>query len=266
MNSENSNNSVIELKKKLREIKSELANKEDEINQLKSNFLSNVSHEIRTPMNVIVGFTNLLADPSYGEEQKKYFISEINHNSKELLRIIDHLIFSAKIDSEEFVPKMDFIHVSKIRSALQNHVDYLLKHPRYGKITVRQKNFGTYKKCSVFTDELQVIKALTLIIENAMKFTVFGIIEYGIEVAEKTITFYVRDSGTEMELRNLKNLLENINMEGQTQYSAESELGIGLAVASRIISVLGGKLRVKSVLGKGSSFYFTIPLLVEKPV
>ena len=67
---------------------------------VKASFLSNISHELRTPVNVILGFTNLLTDPGYGEDQKKFFLQEINQNSKKLLRIIDNLIYSA----ERFCP------------------------------------------------------------------------------------------------------------------------------------------------------------------
>jgi len=98
--------SYSELEDKVSEIKEELAFKIDEVNRLKSSFLSNVSHEIRTPMNVIMGFSNLLSDPRYNQDQKNFFVDEINKNSKELLRLIDNIILTAKVETGN----IKFIH------------------------------------------------------------------------------------------------------------------------------------------------------------
>ena len=235
-------------------------------NLLNTSLLSNISHELRTPVNVIVGFTNLLNDPTYSDEQKKFFIREINHNSKELLRLVDNLIFSAKIDAEEFEPEMCMYPLIDILSEMQSGVDEMAQNVRFSEIKiVFQKNFIP-NYYTLFTDSKKLIKAFLFLVENALKLSTTGPIECGAEIVQNAVRFVIRDDGSIINQKYLVQVIDDFQHEKKPVLDNDQPQEIGLAIAEKLVRLLGGKLTIKSTFGKGSSFFFTIPLLVEKPV
>ena len=243
-------------------IKNDLARKTKEVDRLKSVFLSNVSHEIRTPMNVIVGFSNLLANPDYKQDQREFFIEEINKNSRELLRIIDNIIYTAKFESEDITPEMEICEVNKIIDAIKLQIDDFIDDYKFDKIKVDVTK--STDKIKVFTDPGKLKVAILNLVENAIKFTIEGTVELGYSIQDNKVMFFVSDTGEGIDHKDLKKIREKFY---QLENSSRSKkgLGVGLSVSDKLIRLLGGKLSLTSTLGKGSSFYFTIPLLVERP-
>jgi len=231
-----------------------------------ASLLSNISHEIRTPVNVIVGFTNLLIDPTYDDEQKQFFIQEINHNSKELLRVVDKLIYSAKINCEEYVPEMFMYPINDILSEMRSEVDHLIQNIKYKKFKIIFKKTSIPDDSSIFTDKKKLITALLYLIENTQKLSVNGPIEWGAEMLDNSVKFFVQDGGSKINQKYLVKVINDFQNEKITNSEDNQAKGIGLTIAEKLIRTIGGKLTIKSTFNKGSSFFFTIPLLVEKPV
>ncbi|MCD4696292.1 MAG: HAMP domain-containing histidine kinase [Bacteroidales bacterium] len=250
----------------IQKMKEDLARKSEEVNLLKSSFLSNISHEIRTPMNVIVGFSNLLSDKSYNQEQRDFFIEEINKNSRELLRIIDNVIITSKIDSEEIRPEMDTYSVNMIITEVHTQVKKFVSDFSFNNIKIKLSKPKDNQDYEVFTDKDKLKKALLNLLENAIKYTIHGTVEFGFKIFDNYIEFFVNDTGIGIEQKNLKKVLEKFYQVDENNKGGRKGLGVGLSVSDKLIKILGGKLALKSTLGKGSSFYFSIPLLVEKPV
>lgn len=258
--------SYSELEDKVIEIREELAFKIDEVNRLKSSFLSNVSHEIRTPMNVIMGFSNLLSDPRYNQDQKNFFVDEINKNSKELLRLIDNIILTAKVETGNIKLNMTFCDIQNIMDELYNHFHKNINNHKKRNVKINLITKLNNQDNKVFTDSLKLKHALFNLIENAIKFTINGLVEFGYEVNdENDIEFFVKDTGIGINGKDINKIFKKFTQLEEDDTRKDSGLGIGLTISDRLIQLLGGKLIVKSTLGKGSSFYFTIPLLVEKP-
>lgn len=256
-----------ELQNKVSEIQGELALKSEEVNKLKYSFLANVSHEIRTPMNVIVGFTNLLNDPNYDQDQKSFFIDEINKNSRQLLRLIDNIIHTAKLESDNIKMNMDYCSVNEILDELYfdflNHNEYSAKKGLT--IQLNRKDYSKVDK--IFTDSAKLKRVLSNLIESTIKDTSFNTIEFGYNFSDqRSIEFFVKDIELELNGQNVENLKNMYNQSQDDELFNENVMGTGLAITDKLIRLLGGKLTVKSTLGKGSSFNFTIPLLVEKSV
>ncbi|MCF8369623.1 MAG: HAMP domain-containing histidine kinase [Bacteroidales bacterium] len=263
MNKNNFNkDSDIEIQK----MKEELARKAEQLNSLQSSFLSNISHEIRTPMNVIVGFSNLLSDNSYTLEQRDFFIEEINKNSRELLRIIDNIIITSKIDTENIKPEMDHFSIDLIMNELHSQVKKFISDFSFNDIKIILSRHKEHKNLIIFTDKDKLKRALLNLIENAIKFTINGTVEYGYKVEDKKVEFYVNDTGIGIERKNLKKVLEKFYKIDESNESGKKGLGVGLSVSDKLIKILGGKLSMKSTLGKGSTFSFKLPVMVEKSV
>lgn len=255
-----------ELEDQVMQYRHELASKNDEVNKIKSSFLANVSHEIRTPMNVIVGFSNLLGDHSYDQDQIGFFVDEINKNSKELLRLIDNVILTAKAENDHVDVNMKICDVNSLMKDLYNHFQkILLNSPKPVKL-----NFATPDNISgnkVFTDPQIMKEVMNNLIENAVKYAINGSLEFGYRVLnEKKAEFFIRDVIPVINSNNKNRLQRKINGNENTDLNDKDHHGLRLTMTESMVRLLGGNLTVKSNLENGSSFNFTIPLLVEKLV
>ena len=253
-----------ELEQKVTQFESDLAIKDEEVNKLKSSFLSNVSHQIRTPMNVIVGFSSLLNDPNYNHDQKIFFVDEINKNSKELLRLIDNIILTAKVESDNIKLNMGLYDIKNITDELYSYFKKSL-NGRNNNIKIRLIRNSNNLVDNIFTDPSKLKLALFNLIENAVKFTINGTVEFGYNVIDDKVDFFVEDTGIGINGKDINNIYKKFTQLENDGTRCQSGLGVGLTISDKLIRLLGGKLIVKSTLGKGSSFNFTIPLLVKQP-
>ncbi|MCD4682662.1 MAG: hypothetical protein K8R86_05195, partial [Bacteroidales bacterium] len=255
-----------ELEGQITQIRGELASKDDEVNKIKSSFLSNFSHEIRTPMNVIVGFSNLLNDSTYNQEQIGFFIDEINKSSKELLILIDNVILTAKVENDNVAVDMKMNEINSLMNDLYSHFQQKLKNANK-RIELKLISTENYSNNKIFTDPRIMKEILNNLFENAAKYAINGSLEFGYRIlGEKTAEFFVRDSTQRINNSNNNRFYKKINGSDNNALNGGDQHGIGLTISDKLIRLLGGKLTVKSTFENGSSFNFTIPLLVEKPV
>ncbi len=250
--------SYSELEKRLEEMKRELLIKSEEVELLKTSFLSNISHEIRTPMNAIIGFSSLLKYPDLNEEEKENYIEYINLSSNELLMIIDNIIQTANIESHN-------VYINRRECCVDDIFDdlyrlYKNKNGRHN-VDLILKIRNNEKKLKLITDSGKLKYALSNLIDNALKFTSDGFVEFGYtKNNNKTLKFFVKDTGIGIPENKLDVIFNKFIQIENTNTRKYSGLGVGLTISSSFIDLLGGKITVESTFGKGSVFYFTLPL------
>jgi len=239
----------------------------EESDRLKTAFLANMSHEIRTPMNSIVGFSNLLNDPKLKVEKKKEFLQHILQSSNLLLNLIDDIIDISKIEAGQMNINVQQFNVNKVvaevftsfkEANVNDNLKFRLKVPR-GSDSV----LGN-------TDPLRLRQVLTNLLSNAVKFTQKGSIELGYKLdAQKNwprIEFYLKDTGIGIKEDKLELIFERFRQVDDSQSRKYGGTGLGLAISKRLVELSGGSIRVESRIGKGSTFYFTVPYVLPEEV
>jgi len=236
--------------------------KAEESDKLKSAFLANMSHEIRTPMNAILGFTELLTmpDSSISSEEKQNYIKLIHNSGNNLVQLIDDIIDISKIEASQLkiIPKPcdinqtltdiyeSYIEIKKQKGKENIDLSINLAEPKQNVITL--------------TDPLRLTQIISNLIDNALKFTDEGFINFGYETQKSdTLLFYVKDSGIGMDEKKKELVFERFRKIEDNKTKLYRGAGLGLAICKSLIKLLGGEIWVESYLGSGSSFYFTIP-------
>jgi len=238
--------------------------KAEESDSLKSAFLANMSHEIRTPMNSIIGFADMLSDPDLSEEEQQEFISYINSSSKSLINIIDDIIDIAKIEAGQVtVSNNQFDIVRTVQELCTHYQNEAIKLNKTD-LKIEADIKDQLNSFIIFSDPLRLKQILSNLITNALKFTDSGKIEIGFSVenagSNKQINFFVKDTGIGIPENKKEAIFERFNKLNTNKEKIYGGTGLGLTISKNLVELLGGKIYVESELGKGSSFYFTIPL------
>ena len=233
--------------------------KAEESDKLKSAFLANMSHEIRTPMNAILGFATLIRNRTLTDEKRKQYIDLINSNCRQLLHIITDIIDISKIEAGQINIFNKNFQLNKILYELYlNYKNQLevLKKPIELIFSPGMKN----DESAIFTDKVRLEQILTNLLSNAFKFTETGSIELGYDIYKKrTIVFFVRDTGIGMNEEEQKIIFDRFRQVSTAYNKLYGGTGLGLSISKGLAEKLGGKIWVESELGKGSTFYFSIP-------
>lgn len=224
--------------------------KAEELNMLVSSFIANVNHEIRTPLNSIISFSELLIETEDYQERKEFY-SIVKRNSDWLTKIVSDLLNLSKIESGAMEYKES---PTDINALCQDIVFFSkLKHKSDAEIHFEK----TLDTCIINTDVQRVQQVISNLMNNAMKFTKSGEIRLGYETLPSNhLRIYVKDTGIGIEEKDKERIFSrlvklNNNISGW---------GLGLHICRGIVEELGGKIGVESEFGKGSCFWFTLPL------
>lgn len=237
--------------------------KAEESDRLKSSFLANLSHEIRTPMNAIQGFTDLLKMPNLTDEKKDIYISTIKKSGNKLLLIINDIIEISKIDAGQIVPHFSPINLNDFLVDLFNTLHVTV--PDDKKLELRLVNSDQNPSLYISTDEVKLLQIMTNLINNAIKFTEEGSVNFGYEILnEKEIKFFVQDTGIGIDPKFKQVIFERFRRIESDLAIMKGGSGLGLAISKAYVEMLGGKIELDSEVGKGSYFSFTIPLIVAE--
>lgn len=258
------NHSVISLarditSRKVAEIQLEEAKtKAEESDRLKTAFLANISHEIRTPMNAIIGFSRMIGSPDFDEEEKAKFIDIIITNGKMLMELINDMISLSKIESNTVGVKKTMCRVNDMMVSLYREFNNDLEDKKDIRIKLACAN--TNPKFSVITDSALLLAILQKLIDNSIKFTEKGEVEFGYQFSEPSrINFFVRDTGIGIAEKDQQRIFERFHQLDNRTIRSYQGTGLGLPIAQHYVKLLGGSLMVDSKPGKGSVFSFSIP-------
>jgi signal transduction histidine kinase/CheY-like chemotaxis protein len=242
--------------------------KAEESDKMKSAFLANMSHEIRTPMNGILGFAHLLNSPTINEEKRYKFVSIINDNGKLLLKIIDDILDFAKIEAGELKIEKTRCNVDEMLQRLHATYNVNKVFRRKDKIDIRIVAQADQNPLIIDTDAKRLEQVISNMLDNALKFTEEGFIEFGYQVIQsEVVTFHVKDTGIGISKKFEKLVFERFN-QAEIATRKYGGSGLGLAISKGIIELLGGRIGVESEAGNGTTFYFSLPLqqtIADKP-
>lgn len=227
---------------------------------LKSRFLANLSHDIRTPMNIIMGLTKLLAEPGLSDFEKEEFIHEISINGNQLLSMIDNTIHLSKIETNTLELNHAWCNINHLLRDLFNQFYPMLPDSR--DLQLKMITGIQFDEVGFETDPVLLKQTLHLLIENALKFTVEGIINFGyVNKSAAAVEFFVEDTGPGIPEEEIENIFLRFYVIEKDRLAQKAGAGIGLSVAQHFVALLGGELKVTTGMGKGSRFWFELPLV-----
>ena len=217
----------------------------------KTAFLANMSHEIRTPLNAIVGFAGLLSNAS--ESERNSDVEIIKGNTNMLLQLVNDILDMSKIEAGT----LEFIYsdtdVNQIMRELEGIFRLRLEE---ADSPVRIVFEPCLPVCFIHTEKNRVSQVLSNFLSNAFKYTKEGSITLGYKVREDDIYFYVQDTGAGIPAGKVDKVFERfMKLDAKKQGT-----GLGLSISRTIIKKLGGEIGVFSEYGKGSTFWFTLPV------
>lgn len=227
--------------------------KAEESEKLKSAFLNNISHEIRTPMNAIVGFSDLIIEPGITPDKQKKYMSMIVEGCERLIQIIEDLIEMSQIIAGIVQINKKPIHTDDFCSKLIDK--YSLKAT--SKNLKLQANYDP--SLIFFSDETKLSKILCNLLDNSVKFTNSGFIEFGINASDEILNFYVKDSGIGIAKEYQETIFEYFRQIETSLSKFHSGSGLGLSISKGLVDVLDGKISIDSKPGIGTTVFFSIP-------
>lgn len=237
--------------------------KAEESNKLKSEFLHNLSHEIRTPMNGIIGFSDMLNKQDIKPEKRKRYTELIQSSGKQLLRIIDDILEistletkQASIDKEAFCLNdviMELFSIFNLK-AVEKHLPI--------KIKLGLPDWQS----EIISDKTRLQKILSNLLENALKFTLEGSIEFGYNLVNNQLKIYVKDTGIGISPQSVETIFERFSQEEKEMSRKHGGLGLGLSISLENAKLLDGDITLASEKGKGSTFTVSIPYIPVEPI
>jgi signal transduction histidine kinase/CheY-like chemotaxis protein len=230
--------------------------KAEESDRLKTAFLANMSHEIRTPMNGILGFAQLLKEPHINGDRQLEFIGIIEESGMRMLNIINNIIDISKIESGQMEV---YIGKTNINEQLNYLYNFFKPEATVKGVQLVYRQKLSNEDAIVNTDSEKLYAILINLIKNALKNTEEGLIEFGYELKNDLIEFFVSDTGKGIPFEAHKAIFERFIQLDGSNYQPAQGTGLGLTIAKSYVELLGGSIWVESQTGKGAKFFFTIP-------
>ena len=225
-----------------------LREKAEESNRLTSAFLANMSHEIRTPLNAIVGFSTLISE-SEDKEEIKEFAKIIHANNELLLNLINDILDMSKIEAGILDFLYTEVEINELIQTLWRSYRFKIKEGVEFRTELPAESY------IIHTERNRLSQVLANFINNACKYTFEGMITIGYEIRKDDIYFFVTDTGKGIAEENISRVFDRFaKLDSFTQGT-----GLGLSICELIIKHLGGEIGVESSVGKGSTFWCTVP-------
>ena len=227
----------------------------------KSDFLANMSHELRTPLNAILGYTELILDKIYGEvpENIQEVLERVEKNGRHLLGLINDVLDLSKIEAGQLVLSLDDYSMKEVVHTVFTSVESL----------AAEKNLEL--KVSVAPevaqgkgDHQRISQVFLNLVGNAIKFTEAGEVRVEATASDDTFVISVSDTGPGLSEADQQMIFEEFHQADGSSTRKKGGTGLGLSIARRIVEMHGGRIWVESTEGKGSTFWFTLPVRVER--
>ncbi|MBX2849629.1 MAG: response regulator [Acidiferrobacterales bacterium] len=228
----------------------------DEAVRLQTSFLSGVSHEFRTPLSSIIGYTNLLSRDIEKIKQNipgaENYLSAVRRSSSHLLSLVENLLDHGKLDSDELVVNPKTTNLSELFEDVSILLDPLTatKNIALNVVTDIPNN------AIALVDDSRLRQCMINIIGNAIKFTDVGSVKVSASWQDDILSVKVIDTGLGISKENLNKIMLPF---WQAPDTGKAGTGLGLTITKRIIDLMGGALKIDSVLGTGSTVEFSLP-------
>jgi signal transduction histidine kinase len=235
----------------------------EEASQHKSQFLANMSHELRTPLNAILGYTELMADGAYGEPSEKMLgiLKRLEANGRHLLGLINDVLDLSKIEAGQLMLELSDYYIQDIAQTVRSTLEPLAADKKLAfKLDLSPGLPPGHG------DGRRLTQVLINLVGNAIKFTDAGEVAIKAEALNGSFHVSVRDTGPGISAADQARLFQEFQQADNAITRKKGGTGLGLAISKRIIEMHGGKIWVESQPGQGSTFTFTLPVIVERQV
>ncbi len=229
----------------------------EESDKLKTAFLQNMSHEIRTPLNGIIGFSALLNEEGLSKDEIKGFTTIINQSGQRLIEIVNNVLEISKIQTGQVKIEEEQIFIDSTLSGL---LTFFSPITEVKNVRLNYQNLDD-KQRIIFSDECKLNQILTNLINNAVKFTKSGSIDFGYEIIDNEVRFFVKDTGIGISAEMYDRIFERFVQAELTVTRKYEGAGLGLAICKGLVELLGGRIWVESEIGVGTTFFFTLPYI-----
>jgi PAS domain S-box-containing protein len=230
----------------------------DAANHAKSQFLANMSHELRTPLNSIIGFSDMLLLKSFGDinEKQERYLNNVSSSGKHLLNVINDILDLSKIEAGMMEMNTDDVDVSELVNEVIGNISSLAVRKNLSLKSNIDEQLTIIK-----ADRTKIRQTLLNLLSNAMKFTPEnGNVIVDVRKSGKYAIFSVKDTGIGISESDLKSLFHEFTQVDSAHNRKYQGTGLGLALVKKFVEMHDGRVWVESELGKGSCFYFEIPV------
>ena len=228
----------------------------------KSQFLANMSHELRTPMNAVLGYTDLILDDIFGEVPApiRETLERVKSNGQHLLALINDVLDLSKMEAGQLTLSLRDYAMGEIVHAVVSAVESLAAGKKLAFKAIVPADLPPGRG-----DERRLTQVLLNLAGNAIKFTDAGEVSIEARAADGAFLVSVSDSGPGISEADQQRIFEEFQQADSSSTRSKGGSGLGLSISRRIVELHGGRLWVESAPGAGSTFYFTVPLRVERP-
>ena len=231
-----------------------------EASKAKSEFLANMSHELRTPMNAILGFIEMLLDDIYGEvpPHLREPLIDVQANGKHLLNLINDVLDLSKIEAGRMELVLGEYSVQDVVETIRTSLQSLALEKGLGFAAAAEDDIPL-----AFGDGRRITQCLMNLVGNALKFCKRGRVAVWVERQGNNLLYHVSDTGIGIPKEELKNIFTEFQQVDTAITREFSGTGLGLNITKKFVEMHGGRIWVESELGKGSTFFFSVPLRVN---
>jgi signal transduction histidine kinase/HAMP domain-containing protein len=233
----------------------------EEASRHKSEFLANMSHELRTPLNAILGFTELIQDGIYGEVNEKVAqqLARVQANGKHLLGLINDVLDLAKIEAGQLELQQGPVALGAAVRAIESSTAALALAKKLELVIDLEPGLPVIEG-----DERRLTQVLLNLVGNAIKFTEKGTVTISAKHSGETVEIAVGDTGPGIPAADQERVFEAFHQLDSSSTRRQGGTGLGLAIARQIVELHGGEIGVESEPGRGSRFFFTLPIRAQR--
>ncbi len=228
-----------------------------ELEKIRQDFVANVSHELRTPLTTIKGYAETLLEGGLVEDEAFQFVQVIKRHTDRLTKIVEDLLILSRIESKEFKLKLETF---SLQDLVDDVIDFVKEAAEKKKISISRDEISS--SMSIDADRNYIEQVLINLLDNAIKYTPEGgkVIVSAVEKDSKDIQFSVEDNGIGIPKEDLSRIFERFYRVDKGRSKELGGTGLGLSIVKHLVQAHGGRVWVESQLGKGSTFYFTLPI------